>query len=454
MVVGAAHYHRDGLVFARDADPPGYRGTEWYKFKPLAETTCDFLVAAVGGALELHVGVSDVEHAAMRLAAPAGRGRYFATRFAPALAPDAWRAPLDAAAVGGPAAAAGRICECLPLFDAAGDLAGWRATRLRADRAGPAAGDYGNNFRVAELTLLNHFAPLDVEQLAAGPAGAYFGAEKSPAYRAQTGVVSLAKSAAARWLGARRVADLAAGRGADLGRWLDAGAELVAAVDGDREALTSLTRRYYGLLAPRDRRAPRARLVAAVADLRAPAADTLRRLASALGRDPAGAFDGVACNLAVHYFADSLAGLANFAALAAALAAPGGRLALTALDGAAVHALLCGSGAARAGAWVGREPGAEGPPKFELAARYAPGTPFGPGLAVGVRLPFSRGELYDEFLVDVAALSDALVAAGFGGVRVRRLDTYADEFEATNRARLTDLDRLYLGLMFVLTASK
>ena len=365
---------------------------------------------------------------------------------------------------GAPPLADGTVVECrcpcpCPAAGGGSTLVGWEVVRARPDRAAAVAagGYFGNDLRVAEATWLNYVDPFPAPVLWEGRRGAapeYFAAERSAAYRAQTAALSFAKTRAilAALQGAAWVVDLGAGRGQDLGRYAEAGVRNLLAVDRDRAALAELVRRKLDLAGrgggagERGKRrgapapGPAVRVVAA--DLTGPA-PALAALLAAAG-PPLGEADGVVCNLAVHYFLAGRGGAANFAALAAALLRPGGRLLVTALDGAAVHALL--APLPPGGAWEARE---DGVLKYAVRRLYASPALEAEGQTIAVLLPFSAGEFYEEPLVNFAALGDALAAAGFAPAGKAPAADALPVFRARNPGladALTPADRQWLGL--------
>lgn len=492
-------YPVDGLILV--APGHGYAETPAYKWKSTRDNTIDFLARrapkaarpagagdgaggagdGAGGAAKqlyyLFVGVSPQMFAALGLQRCPGYAElfpdaplaYFPVQFAPCDAPLAYlfesAADLD-----------GRIVELRlrgrPTDPARAD---WELVRVREDRARDLAhgGYFGNDYRTAELTWLNHIDEFPLADLWAGPAGGYFqaagawsqgdapaGPGRQGVYGAQTATLNFAKgrlieAAAAR---AAWVVDAGAGRGSDLGRYLAAGVGQLIAVDSDRAALAELVRRRY----EHARRRPAGGRAAAGVTVRVLAADVggpaaaLRARLGALGLPAEGA-DALVCNLAAHYFMGSAEALKNFAALAAATVRPGGALALTVLDGAAVFAALAGTGPGEtwdrletpAGAPAGTLPSR----KYSLKRLYASDALEAAGQRIGVLLPFSDGQYYEEYLVNVEALSQQLALRGFGPPKREPVSETAAVFAAHNRqlaAELTAADREWLGLFATL----
>jgi SAM-dependent methyltransferase len=483
-------YEIDGLIFVEPGQP--YSKTTTYKWKGTAHNTIDFLArrppAGAMGAPPfvdkpghelyfLFVGVSAPMYSALGLqrcpgyaelfpSPPAG---YFPIQFAPSDAPLAYLydhpvASKLAGALDG--SLDNQIVElrCAGDCEAAGGPArvNWELVRLRTDRRRELAHGaeyFGNDERTAALTWLNYIDPFPLEQLWEGPSADYFQKPRAGVYRAQTAVMNYAKGRLIDGLRqAAWVVDIGAGRGSDLGRYFDAGVGHLAAVDSDRAALAELVRRRYNHVKGRaaqghGRSAPQGRgttLHILAADANSPHAE-LRAQLGAIGLPVDGA-DALVCNLAVHYFMGSTESMKNFAMLARASVRPGGTLALTILDGALVHEAFRAAAVAAGGTWDRLEPPAAGAPaarKYSLRRDYASDKLEAVGQRIGVLLPFSDGQYYDEYLVNVTALTKVLAARGFGApTRISVADTIAG-FAAQNRplaAELTAADREWLSL--------
>jgi hypothetical protein len=486
-------YETDGWILTQPGKP--YLDTLAYKWKPPKNTTIDFLarrpplgvlgrapyVDAPGCRLHfLFTGIQAEMFRALGLEKAPGypelfpeeRGRpYFPVQFAPSDAPLAYlyqhpdRRPEGAGGEGWVAEVDGKILEmrCTDDCAAAGALGvpAWGLVRLRADRAQEQkSGSYfGNDYRVAELNWLNYVDPFPEEQLWEGVAAGYFGL-KSALYTAQTAFVSFVKSrrisatlARAPW-----VVDLGVGRGADLGRYREAGVGHLVGVDADRGAISELVRRKFehamgkgqGKGVP-GRGPPRSGpvLSALRADLLVDHAEVLSKVQGIPGYPSAGA-DAVVCNLAVHYFAGSAANLQNFAALCRGLVREGGHVVLTLFLGDRVHELLLREKVGPGEAWEVRQ---EGALKYALRRDYAEGELTPAGQQVGVLLPFSGGNLREEFLVNVSYLLEVFAARGFSeepqGVN-GSLGELLEEFRKSNAStfnRLTADDKTWVSLM-------
>lgn len=481
---GGRPYATDGRILVEPGKP--YAETRAYKWKSLRDTTIDFLarrappsvlgrrpyVDAPGHELHfLFVGISPDLFAALGLERVPGYrdlfgergGSYFPIQFAPSDAPLAylyqhptappagekdWAREIDGKVV--ELRCAGPDGDCT----AAGALGtpAWRLVRVREDRAREIKTQqyYGNDFRVAELTWANYLDPFAEAQLWEGPAGGYFAAPKSAMYRAQTAFTSFVKSrrieaelAHADW-----VVDAAVGKGQDLGRYMKAGVRHVVGIDRDQGALAELIRRKFSHAKgdKGERRAGGATALFALrADLTAPAAEVAAKVRGIVGFPPAGA-DALVINLAVHYLTGTAVDVRNFAVLCRELVRVGGAVVVTTMFGQRTHDLLAAEGVATGESWDARQ---DDVLKYSIRREYAEDGLTAAGQKIGVLLPFSNGEYYSEYLVNVDALVREFAARGFAVVGAPTFDASFDEFRTRNPTMykmLTPADLRFLAL--------
>jgi len=489
-------YSVDGLILVEPEQ--FYSKTITSKWKSTEHNTIDFLARRVPQSVlgrapyvdkpghklyYLFVGVNPQLYSALgmqrcpgysELFPGGGHGGYFPIQFAPSDVPLAY---LYDHPVGD---AAGRTTSDLDELDgeivemrcagnctaAAGGAArvDWELVRRREDRRRDlmrGGAYFGNDFRVAELTWLNYVDAFPLEQLWLGPGSDYFQKPRAGIYRAQTMVMNFAKTRLIETVSqANWVVDVGAGRGSDLGRYLGAGVGHLIAVDNDRAALAELVRRRYDHAkrrsAPigaqgRQQGAGRGTtLYILAADANGPHAELRERFGQL--NLPADGADALVCNLAVHYFMRTTESMKNFAGLARATVRAGGVLMLTVLVGELVHKAFLATGTAAGSSWDRNEAPADGVPatrKYSMRRGYASKTLEMAGQSIGVLLPFSDGQYYDEYLVNVGALSKALAARGFSAPVQQSVSDSIDEFAAQNRplaAELTAADREWLGL--------
>lgn len=404
---------------------------------------------------------------------PANTGNYFPIQFSPSDVPLAYlyHHP-DGSAFG---TVDMKVIELKCRGDCAGAGGGasvvdWEMVRERSDRTKDllAKRYYGNDFRVAELVWLNNVDPFPKDQLWLGPGLDYFARPKSGIYKAQTAFTSFVKSQ--RILTLRHsawVVDLGFGKGQDLGRYMDADVGSLLAVDKDRAALAEAVRRKYthadrgrrgkdhrsdetGVDERLQRRTMRSHnskgttLHVVVADLLSPF-DQLVPVFRRAGLPVAGA-DAIVNNLAVHYMMGTMESMRNFVALCRECVRVEGYVIITAMFGQKVHALLTESKVQDGQSWDIYE---EETLKFSIKRMYSGETLQSAGQKIGVLLPFSDGQYYEEYLVNTRVLTDEFVARGFRVVSLNPVQKHFEEFRMRNPPvykMLTDNDKTYLSL--------
>ena len=296
----------------------------------------------------------------------------------------------------------------------------WHLLRIRYDRdVDLEAGKYyGNNYAVAELTWESIRNPLKYEDLYDFDAArGYFQEEKYSIYNAQTGYSSYIKSSLiykysknAKWL-----IDLAGGRGADIGRYSDAKVDHVTIVDVDRDALTELVARKVRY------RKELMELTTIHSDLND--MDTTVNKLHLLQKNVTlpEAADIVVCNFAIHYMIDTIE---SFAKHTASLVKKGGYFIYTCLDGERVHNLLRDGNIAQGESWIAEEKGYN---KYQIQRKYKSDELTEKGQVIAVKLPFSRGELYDEHLVNIAYVNSCFVNNEFKVIKYGSFDPTESE---------------------------
>lgn len=479
-------YAKDGMILVEPGRP--WYQTLSYKWKDEWNTTIDFLARRAPPSVlgkepfvdlpghELHllfVGITPELFSSLGLQYSPGyqdlfgtrmnAGSYFPIQFQPSDVPyaylyqhpkkqpkdwDFWVAKVDEKVI---------ELRCTGTCIAAGGGAPrpeWQLVRVREDRARELVTKryFGNDFRIAELTWLNYVDKFPFEQLYEGPSLDYFVRPKEGIYRAQTGFTSFVKTQLIERLAhSPSVVDLAAGKGQDLRRYLNAGVEHLFVVDQDRAALSELIRRKYSIAKQRQPgRAKKAsqrtstRVHLLVADLTDPWEQTQKRLLD-LGLPPDGA-KAVVINLAVHYFTGSAEVLRNLIILIGKIVQIGGLVMITTMFGDQVHKLLEENGVEPNATWDSRQDTAL---KYSIKRLYTGDALESVGQKIGVLLPFSDGEYYEEFLVNVEFVEKEFADRGFSALSATSFVEHLNEFRTRKPkvySQLTPQDKEYLAL--------
>lgn len=449
-------YPIDGLVFTPDA--PYYETV--YKWKPPEQLTIDFLIkkpppGVVGVSPHeakdghdlyfLFVGISFRLFKSLNLQFvrgynemfPAeGKRQYFPIQFSPSSNPLAYmyyhpHGNVDSDTLDG------RVGEFRYNN-------GWELVRLRFDKT------MGNDFTVAEMTLAAIHNPLTIEMLT-NPQSiqSYFQEEKQDIHRLGAKFNSFVKAQLLRQLSNMEfVVDLASGKGQDLFTYNGHGVKSVLFVDKDPAAIQELNRRRYNLDNPAfyvyTRKPSRnLRALTKVMDLSQPADAVIPQLRAYMPKDA----DAVVMNFAIHYFAESVETLKNLATIVDSILAPGGLFIFTCFDGQAVFSLL--KDVAFGEAWSVKEGDVF---KYSIRKDYKDKKLLPAGQRIAVLHPFSQGELYEEYLVNIDQVIEL-----FPGYKIRQRGSFGDwfsRFHTFAKKELSKDEKVYLSLYHYVTLWK
>jgi len=221
--------------------------------------------------------------------------------------------------------------------------------------------------------------------------------------------------------GAPKIIDFAGGRGADMKNWQMAQIRSVMVVEQDEDAVAELIRRRNEILTTK-RHEEMPRLYALVYNLNLPAAPIL----ASIEKYNLLPFDGASCNFAIHYLVPNIT---DFASLVSQCLRPRARFFFTCFDGQKVFDLL----AANNGVYEVYEGERL---KYKLVSKYNE-KKFTRFLKIDVLLPFSRGRMYEEFLVDIEEFKKQFANADM--TFIKRHDFKSE--------RVPDIDKEYAALM-------
>lgn len=470
-------YECDGLIFIEDNND--YLHTKSYKWKPLEHTTIDFLAKkyeyqtnikvpegyklyylfnGINSDLFMSLGLRTCDNYNKMITF--SKSNYFPIQFSPSTNPCAYiyfhkddLPEIDNKVV------ELRLTDYnitnLPYYPK------WELVRIRTDRqADIDSGKYfGNDYRIAELTWNIFLDPLTKEHLLTGCEETYFMESKSSMYFAQTNVLSFIKeSRIEKYRGSNWVIDAASGRGADLGRFIRNEIKNLVCIDQDRAALTELIKRKYDII-KRSKRYVRqdsplnltnynkkvgTSITVVVADF-SDKKSVLQKLNKIIPKE---GVDVLFCNFAVHYFMGSEKTINNFVSLCKELLCSGGSVVLTFMLGERIFELLKDVTTGQAYSTHDNFNGVV--VKNSLKKLYKEDILLPAGQKIGVLLPFSKGEYYEEYLVNSYALIDAFESRSFISSGVQLVSNKIDTDFKSNRPdiynQLTDDDKTYLNL--------
>lgn len=325
----------------------------------------------------------------------------------------------------------------------------WKLIRIRDDRQIELdRGDFfGNSYHVAELIWLNYMDPFGFDELWRGPSENYFVEEKLGTYRAQTAFISYIKSSviSSYLSGKEWVIDIGFGKGQDYWRYSDAHVKNVIGIDKNRAALTTAIRRR---MSPKKGKFVNSKLLILVADIRTD--HNIAEKLEYLGLKQGGA-DGIVSNLTLHYLLDNSDSYLRLAKLCLYFIKKGGIASFIMFSGERVHEKFKTNKIQVTKYWNLIDGDTL---KYSLRKEYV-GASYtaGGSQTIGVLLPFSKGEYYIEYLVDIPMLIKTFAKVGFATLTSKSLSEYLPDFKSNNPTTFNELsgpDKEYIDLYHIL----
>ena len=241
---------------------------------------------------------------------------------------------------------------------------------------------------------------------------------------------------------ANRVLDLASGRGADLRRYIQLNSiGTVVVTDVDKAALTELFSRWLDI-SRRSRTIINSSLKGIILDVNDPAEENIEKITSVIDSS---SFNTIFCHNALHYFLESTDSIHNLAKLCSSLTLPGSHIIFTCPFGDAIFNKINNTEA-----WTCIENDMI-KYKFERAYKEKKLTPA--GQKIKVLLPFSKGELYEEYLVNTVTVEQIFSEHKMKLIDKKTMDKYFDGFSIHKKNvydQLTECDKEDISLYGVL----
>lgn len=344
----------------------------------------------------------------------------------------------------------------------------WKFVNLRNDRVGE-FNYFGNNIRIAEKTWINIIDKFELTDLWNIKSG-YFTKAKDSIYHPQVSFNSYVKThlidelANSEW-----VIDIASGKGQDLSRYYKANIKNILFIDIDKIALAELITRKYELKKNNEGHNSSFSIYVLCADINEDYKKTLQLMSKfnipicyGVKSDKNGSgVNHIVCNLAIHYFLASQSKLNNLVFLiknmlgfvtgAGKKKTKGASdiikqksFTYTCFNGKKVFDIL--SNIKIGETWNVMQ---DNVLKYSIKKLYK-ATTFGMGLKIGVYLPFSGGEYYEEYLVDIDHVNNTFINKGFKISQSDSFSQYMFNFEKDRKdlfAKLTQQDKEYIDLL-------
>jgi hypothetical protein len=317
----------------------------------------------------------------------------------------------------------------------------WKLIKIRDDRKIEVSrGNYfGNNYRFAEATWFSYDNPLIIESDEA-PSD-YFQTHESELHRASRSFNRYVVSEIFKqYRNLPWALDLASGKGQDLFRYAmngigkDGG---VLFLEIDKTAIQELINRKHEFSSERDqsKRHQAMKVFAHQMDLSVAYKDNISTLQATNLQLPNTGFDIIVCNFAFHYLVKTYGMLINIMRFINYYLKPGGRFVFTAFDGEAITDLL----KLNKGEWNSSMPG-----KFSIKKSYAGDALLPIGQKIKVLLPFSKGEYYDEYLINITYIETEFKKVGLSLETNQSFGEFLPGYKGANQ--LDTDDKTYTSL--------
>ena len=315
----------------------------------------------------------------------------------------------------------------------------WNILKVRTDKMADKT-NYGNSYLTSLKVIQNYINPFNIEYLWGEWGNDYFVNEKSSDYKSQTRFISFVKQTRIQSMKfANCVIDIGSGKGQDLFRYLKSGISHLIMIDKDKSALSELVSRRFN--STEDFKTMNTTLHVMNTDINNPYTENIERMdVFGMGKIEA---NYIVCNLAFHYFCENTANIRNFVMLAKNLLIKGGKVILTILMGDVVFNLLKKNNVQVGETYDIME---NSEPKYSIKKIYSSETLEVCGQKIGVLLPFSNGEYYEEYLVNTKTIIREFKDNGFQLIENTSISSKLQEFNLSNSTRLTEQDIQWVSL--------
>lgn len=418
-------YEIDGMIFTPN-DSSDYQSMIGYKWKPAEHSTIDFYIKKVPSGYVLMSGASkqDIEQFSLKTLNKSKDNKPLTpVLFTPSNSPHVykWQSSED-------------LDNKIGEFGWSKLDQSWKLHRIRTDRdVELARGEYyGNYFKVAESIWYSIHNPLTFEMLFEESSG-YFAEDNSERYKAQRNFNSYVKTEVlSKCVDSLKdnnnlglVIDLAAGKGQDMARLFNLGVSDAIFVDNDSNALQELIRRKHTLSKWINKK--QTKITTAQLDLKTDHKILAKAITNAYGDKVSASL--IICNFAIHYFTESSEVFNNFISLVKSLLSENGLFVFTCFDGQKVFDLCEPHG------WEHLE---NSEIKYSIKPAYDSNVlePF--GQKVKLVLPFSKGEYYEEYLVNLNMVAKILEDNEFFKEAIGSFSNFS--------GKLTEDEKIFTGL--------
>lgn len=287
---------------------------------------------------------------------------------------------------------------------------------------------YGNYHKVAETLFMNYINPLTIDDISQPTDIGYFHENNNNMINIRKFNNYVKRKLLTSMRDKSRVIDLAAGQGQDLPKYIDAKVSSLCMIDIDVHAISELVvRKHYYISDCNKKRKKLPNIDLRICDLNQPYKKTVEII-----NKPAPL---IICNFALHYLTNTKKRITNIANLINNLLNKKGMFIFTAFDGESIHKLFASEHYNHAAkTW---ELG-----QYAIKKMYASETFTGTNQKIGVKLPFSDGKLYEEYLINIDYLVNALEKKKIQLIASDSFKIYLPAY----KKKMTDEDKTFVSL--------
>lgn len=319
----------------------------------------------------------------------------------------------------------------------------WELIKIREDRMIEVqrGNYYGNNYKIAESTWWSYENPLIIEDSNDIEEKNYFQVNMSEIHKASRNFNRYVVSEIFKlYQDTDWVLDIASGKGQDLFRYSinnmgNKGGVLFLEID--KTAIQELITRKFDFANDYDkeRKYNPMKIYVQQMDLLNKFTNNIKILDESYLPIPIQGFDLIICNFAFHYFVNTHKNILNLLKFINYYIKIGGKFVFTAFDGLNIINLLKDNN----GIWNSKTLN-----KFSIKKAYTTNELLPYGQKINVLLPFSNGEYYNEYLINIKYLEDEFKKYNF----ILETNTSFKEYFKTYKYlnNLDDDDKLFVGL--------
>lgn len=464
-------YITDGLIFT--SSDKKYLETKYFKWKPIENTTIDFLCKKCPSELLginpyivkpdktlyiLFCGISAREYKKLGLTKIKYynklfsfiNNKYFPIQFCPSTNPNAYLFWIEKDSLDN------KIIELRMNCNE------WEFIKIREDRGydysknssnsnkncntnhGNNVHYYGNNFRVAEIIHRNYYNPLSKDLLISSEKELekdfYFISNNSQEHLSIRKFNNYVKSQVINRFKKNMtdnswVIDIASGKGQDLYKFINIGARNILCIDNNENNLCEIIKRKYNFVNSNSFDECQTSIFIKNIDINEPYIDNLVKLKKNLIVNKSDT-KLIVCNFALHYFVKSVTSINNFISFVDNLMPSNSRLIITCLNGKKIYELLKDS----------KEWGDKS--RYYITSDKIENK-FGIGKEISILLPFSNNTLYKEYLVDIDYIIKKFKTKKIILESQIQFGSYLQDFysDYNSKYELDQMDKEYLELL-------